>query len=252
MAELSFAKTFLSQLDSKPVKLPANHVSDLRTFQPRQPFTLPRLSDSLHPPLPKKIKPSAIPGSSKSITIHLKSARSPALEITLDNISLSSATIQDLRDAVQARIKPANAANESEQVSLDKIKILWKRKPVQGKLVTDVLANEPDVLKGGKEVEFGVMILGGAVVVPPREPPAPAPVTAIPTKAGQTESPSVQEVVNSSDDAPSSPSTTDNVDILHSAAFWKDVESFLETKLKGDGEATRVASLFKKGWESSL
>ncbi|WEW56274.1 hypothetical protein PRK78_001717 [Emydomyces testavorans] len=251
MAELSFAKSFLAQLDSKPIKLPSDHVFDPRSFQPRQPvrnpdlaiFTLPRLSEPPHPHLPKKIKPAAIPGSSKSITIYLKSARNPILDITLDNIDLSTATIQDLKEAVQARIKPASAESDSEQVPLDKIKILWKRKPVHGRLVTDALANEPGALAGGKEVDFGVMILGGATVVHPREPPA--------TTGGIEES-TIQEVANEPESSLPEPAHAESPNGLQSSSFWDDLEGFLKMRLKSESEAVRLRSLFKNAWESGL
>ncbi|EAS30902.1 uncharacterized protein CIMG_06381 [Coccidioides immitis RS] len=243
MAELSFTKAFLAHLDSKPIKFPADHAFDPREFQPRQPFTLPRLSDPPHPPLPKKIKPAAIPGSSKSITIHLKSARNPVLDITLDNIPLSNATIQDLKEAVQNRTKPTNAENDSENVPLDKIKILWKRRPVQGKLVTDALANDPDALVGGKEVEFGVMILGGAAMIPPKESSAP-------TTEGKAEEPVAQEAVRVPEAA--QPLPGDSAGILKSVSFWDDLEGFLKMRLKDENEAARLRSLFTKTWESSV
>lgn len=47
MSELTFAKSFLSSLDSKPQKLPADHVYDLKTFSPRIPV---RRFLSLHIP----------------------------------------------------------------------------------------------------------------------------------------------------------------------------------------------------------
>lgn len=37
MAEVGFAKTFLSSLDSRPVKLSANHVEDPKSFPARPP-----------------------------------------------------------------------------------------------------------------------------------------------------------------------------------------------------------------------
>ncbi|EEP79176.1 predicted protein [Uncinocarpus reesii 1704] len=245
MAELSFTKAFLAQLDSKPVKLPANHVFDPRDFQARQPFTLPRLSDPPHPQLPKKVKPAAIPGSSKSITIHLKSARNPVLDITLDNVPLSGASIQDLKAAVQSRIKPANAESDSEKVPLEKIKILWKRKPVQGNLVTDALASEPDVLKGGKEVEFGIMILGGAAVLPPQEPPATS------TIATGAEHLAGKEAMQEPDTAKKLPADIENRNVLWSESFWEDLEGFLKMRIKDEKEAARLRVLFKNAWESS-
>lgn len=37
MTELSFAKSFLATLDSRPVKLQSDHVADPKTFEPKGP-----------------------------------------------------------------------------------------------------------------------------------------------------------------------------------------------------------------------
>ena len=48
MTELSFAKSFLSTLDSKPVKLQADHAADPKTFEPKGAVSLPfPISDQL-------------------------------------------------------------------------------------------------------------------------------------------------------------------------------------------------------------
>jgi hypothetical protein len=41
MTELSFAKSFLSTLDSRPIKLPSDHGADPKTFEPKGPVNLP-------------------------------------------------------------------------------------------------------------------------------------------------------------------------------------------------------------------
>ncbi|EGD88186.1 uncharacterized protein TERG_04436 [Trichophyton rubrum CBS 118892] len=132
MSEVSFTKSFLASLDSKPIRVPADTVYDPRTFAPRFPIILPRLTDPPHPPMPKKVKTASPPGSSKGITVHLKSARNPVLDIKLPNVALATATVQELKDAVHQKIRPSNATDPDQRVPLDKIKLLWKRKPVQG------------------------------------------------------------------------------------------------------------------------
>ena len=112
--------------------------------------------------MPKKTKQAPAPGASKSINIKVKSARNPALEFTVSNAPATTTTVQDLKDAVRERVTDA----QGNPVALDKIKILYRRKPVPGtgKTVAEVLADEPEMLAGGKEVEFGVMIIGGGRV----------------------------------------------------------------------------------------
>ena len=41
MTELSFAKSFLSTLDARPIKLQADHVADPKTFEPKGPVSNP-------------------------------------------------------------------------------------------------------------------------------------------------------------------------------------------------------------------
>lgn len=183
--------------------------------------------------MPKKVKTAQPPGASKSITIHLKSARNPVLHFTVDNAPLSTTTVEDLKDAVHQRVvaDPQTGA----KVPLDKIKILYKRKPVTGKTVAEVLADEPDALAGGKEVELGVMIMGGATVVSPDAPPAAAA-----EEKPEAEAPPVQLK------AVQGPS---GEEILKTDAFWDDLRGFLAQRIKDETEAARLKELFKKAWE---
>jgi hypothetical protein len=177
--------------------------------------------------MPKKVKHTQAPGSSKSINLIVKSARNPALEFTIPNAPLSTTTVQDLRDAVGARVSDA----QGNQVSLDKIKILYRRKPVTGtgKTVAEILADEPEMLAGGKAVEFGVMIIGGAQAI---DVPSP-------TETEGHISPPKPAV------GPS------GAEVLQTEAFWNDLEGYLEQRLKDTDEAKRLQALFKSAWSSS-
>ncbi|KAL2004638.1 hypothetical protein VTN00DRAFT_3374 [Thermoascus crustaceus] len=234
MTELAFTKSFLSALDARPVKLRADYVFDPQSIGLRVPYTLPRLNPSQHPQMPKKVKTAQPPGASKSITIHLKSARNPVLQFTVDNAPLSTTTVEDLKDAVHQRVvaDPQTGA----KVPLDKIKILYKRKPVTGKTVAEVLADEPDALAGGKEVELGVMIMGRATVVSPEAPPAAA-------AAAEKPEAEAQPVQLKAAQGPS------GEEVLKSDAFWDDLRGFLAQRIKDETEATRLKELFKKAWE---
>lgn len=179
--------------------------------------------------MPKKVKQTQAPGSSKSITVRVKSARNPALEFSLANAPLSTTTVQDLRDAVRSRVTDA----QGNQVALDKIKILYRRKPVSGtgKTVAEVLADEPDMLAGGKEVEFGVMIIGGAKTI---------------------DSASQPEAAEERDVSPPKPAVgPSGEDILRTEAFWNDLQGYLEQRLKDEHEAKRLRGLFKDAWSSA-
>ena len=178
--------------------------------------------------MPKKVKKTQAPGSSKSITVRVKSARNPALEFTISNAPLSTTTVQDLRDAIRERVTDA----QENPVALDKIKILYRRKPVTGtgKSIAEILADEPDLLAGGKEVEFGVMIIGGAKTV-----------EAVETQA----EPEPQEV------SPPKPAVgPSGAEVLRTEAFWDDLQGFMEQRLKDYEEAQRLRTLFNKAWSS--
>lgn len=215
---------------------------DLRYVQ----ITLPRLSDA-HPPMPKRIKTTEPPGSSKSVAIHLKSARNPALDIKLSKVPLSTATVQDLKEEVQTRVKPTTSSGEGQdaKVPLEKIKILWKRKPVQGTTVAEVLADEPGLLGGGGHAEFGVMILGAATALSPEE------VQAATAAAEKTGTRTAQDgALGTSETEPEGRHMAVN-DVLNEASFWDQLEQFLRTKVHDDKEAARLRSIFRGAYQSS-
>ncbi|KAL4787040.1 cell-cycle control medial ring component [Aspergillus varians] len=232
MSELSFLKSFLSTLDSRPIKLRADYVRD-QGQTPRIPYVLPRLQPP-HPSMPKKVAKDATPGSSKSITVTLKSARNPALEISLPNVPLATTTVSDLKDAVRERVVETNSKNK---VSLDKIKILFKRKPVTGtgKTVADVVsdAGEAELLVGGKGVEFGVMIMGGARVV---------------EAEGQGEKNEEEGSGESTVKAAVGPS---GEVLLETEKFWDDLQGYLGQRLKDEDVARKLRGLFNEAWTAS-
>ncbi|KAI9042088.1 uncharacterized protein KD926_006212 [Aspergillus affinis] len=223
MSELTFIKSFLSSLDSRPIKLPADYVFDPERVGLKVPYLLPRLS-APRPEMPKKVKSTAAPGSSKSISVHLKSARNPALEFTISNTPISATSVSDLKDAVRERV----VDTQNEKVGLDKIKILYKRKPVSGKTIAELLEDEPELLAGGKTVEFGVMIMGGAKAV--------------------------EEAGNNNATSSSSPKPAigpSGKTLVETDAFWSDLEGYLEQRLKDVDEAQKLTTLFKGAWTAS-
>lgn len=193
-----------------------------------QQYTLPRLQ-APHPEMPKKVKKAQAPGSSKSITVNIKSARNPALEFSLPNAPISTTSVQDIRDAVKQRVTDA----EGNPVALDKIKILYRRKPVTGtgKTVAEILADEPEMLTGGKGVEFGVMILGGAKAIDVAE---------------------AQPATEARDESPPKPAIgPSGAELVQTEAFWDDLQGFLGQRLKDEDEAKKLRELFKSAWSSS-
>ncbi|PYI30878.1 hypothetical protein BP00DRAFT_371871 [Aspergillus indologenus CBS 114.80] len=232
-SEISFAKAFLSALDSRPIKLRADYVHD--DPNARIPHLLPRLQPP-RPTMPKKTRggaAAAAPGASKSITVVLKSARNPALELTLPNLPVSTTTVTDLKDAVRARVVDATDAKPA----LEKIKILHRKKPVTGhRTLAEMLSEEPALLAGGKEVEVAVMVLGGGRVVPAE---------------GEGSGVGVQE---EEEETPAEPVVKPAVgpsgeEVVKTEAFWEDLQGFLEQRVKDAEEARRLRVLFREAWE---
>lgn len=184
----------------------------------------------------KKIKTTAAPGSTKSVKVHLKSARNPVLEISLDNVPLTTTSIHDLREAVRQRVVTADG---KESPAADKIKILHKKKPVGGsseRTIAEILSDsEPDALGGGKTVEFGIMIMGGALVKPE--------VTESPAGSGAK--------ITGTEPFPSKPAEgPSGPQILQTEEFWNDLEGFLELRTKDTVEALRLTGIFKRAWQA--
>ncbi|OJK04888.1 hypothetical protein ASPACDRAFT_56311 [Aspergillus aculeatus ATCC 16872] len=233
-SEISFAKAFLSALDSRPIKLRADYVHD--DPNARIPHLLPRLQPPRPTTMPKKKTPAAAaPGSSKSITVVLKSARNPALELSLPNVPLATTTATDLKDAVRARIVDAT----SQKPALEKIKILYRKKPVTGnKTLAEMLSEEPALLVGGKEVEVAVMVLGGGRVVADAD------------AEGEQEGEGKVEDAAAAVESVSKPAVgPSGEEVVKTEAFWEDLQGFLEQRIKDAEEARRLRGLFREAWE---
>ncbi|KAL6910407.1 cell-cycle control medial ring component domain-containing protein [Trichoderma evansii] len=149
MAEVAFAKTFLTSLDSRPIKLSADHIEDPKTFPPRPPYILPRMPTTMSKPFAR-----AAPGQEPSISVSLKSLRNPPLDITLPALPLSTSVL-DVKTAVR----------EQTRIPIDKMKLLLNKRPVaDSKVLKELRANESD-----RAIDFSVMVIGGAAAIPPAE-----------------------------------------------------------------------------------
>ncbi|KAL8365811.1 hypothetical protein RB595_004539 [Gaeumannomyces hyphopodioides] len=173
MAEVAFASTFLSQLDSRPAKLSPDHVEDPRNYPTRSAYIMPRMPK----PMSKRASPSN-PGQERSVTVHLRSLRNPPLDIKLTSQPLGTSVL-DVRTAAaaQAGLRP------------DKVKLLHKKKPVaDSKVLRDLVAADDETL-----VEFSVMVLGGGAAAAKAEEEADqASPSAAPTAQGVSGAEAVQ------------------------------------------------------------
>ncbi|KAH7157054.1 cell-cycle control medial ring component-domain-containing protein [Dactylonectria macrodidyma] len=165
MAEVGFAKTFLSSLDSRPAKLSANHVEDPKRFPARPPYILPRMPKPMSKPL------NLAPGQERSIKVTLKSLRNPPLDIKFTSQPLDTSVL-DIKSKVLAQTR----------IPVAKMKLLHNKKPVpDSKVLKDLLGDTETA------IEFSVMVIGGAAAISPEEPEAGPTVTPTGQAALETE-----------------------------------------------------------------
>ncbi|CAL3966866.1 hypothetical protein PZA11_003339 [Diplocarpon coronariae] len=143
MTELSFAKSFLTTLDTRPNKLTADHVEDPKTYPARSAYILPKMQR----PMSKKIKLN--PGTERPLSVNLKSLRNPPLDVTLASQTLSTSVL-NLKETLSAQTS----------IPVSKIRLLFNKKPTpDSKVLKDFVGEEDD------KVEFGVMVIGGAAAL---------------------------------------------------------------------------------------
>ncbi|KAF3350411.1 hypothetical protein VdG2_01410 [Verticillium dahliae VDG2] len=136
MAEVVFARQFLSTLDSKPIKLSADHVEDPKNFPARPPYVLPKMPKAFS-------KPAAplAPGQERSVTVVLKSLRNPPIDVKLTSQPLNTSVLD-----LKARVA------ETARVPADKLRLLHRKKPVPDSKILKDLAGDDEAT-----VEFAVM-----------------------------------------------------------------------------------------------
>jgi ubiquitin-like protein 4 len=231
MTEVTFAKSFLAALDSRPQKLSADHVEDPKSYPARPPVGIPRFKTPYHATtgslhkltldiqyiLPRMPKPmskavSLAPGQERSITVRIKSLRNPPLDIRLSSQSPNT-SILDVKTAVSSETT----------IPVDKIKVLHKKKPVADSKVLKDLLGEDET-----SVEFSVMVLGGAAAAASAAPKAEdAPAGATPTAQG-----------------------TSGEAVLQTDAFWTDLRGFLSQRIRDEKITEELFGKFLSSWES--
>ncbi|RSL56020.1 hypothetical protein CEP54_009085 [Fusarium duplospermum] len=150
MSETAFAQTFLGSLQSRPLRLSADHVEDPKTFPARPPYIIPRMPKSMSKPT------HLAPGSERSVTVSLKSLRNPPLSIKLTSQPLDTSVL-DIKNSVQKQTR----------IPVAKMKLLHNKKPVPDSKILKDLLGDTDM-----SIEFTVMVIGGAAAISPEEPEA--------------------------------------------------------------------------------
>jgi hypothetical protein len=158
----------------------------------------------MHRPLEKKQK--LAPGQERSLTVSLKSLRNPPLDITLKAQPLNT-SILNLKDEIKAQAS----------IPVNKVRILYKKKPVPDSKVLKDLAGEED-----SSIEFSVMVLGGAAAIRKDD----------------------EEII------PFVAQGESGAEVLVKDEFWTDLKGFLIQRIRDEEQGEKVFGVFKSAWEN--
>ncbi|GAB1743208.1 hypothetical protein NU219Hw_g9064t1 [Hortaea werneckii] len=265
MSEVTFAKSFLATLDKRPIKLPADHVSDPRQYPSQSPYILPRQTH----PFPRKgpqSGDSTAASKSQNVTATLKPMRAG----TGDATSIPDLTLETTLHEIKTRYAQLSG------LAVEKVKVLHNKKPA-GDLKT---LREVLVGSGTKDVanianvELSVMIMGGAAGTgsttssQPGSPAVSSPTTeksqaaagpgaasaaTTATTAGKgdpmdvdkdTPGPDSEKAQAEAGEKPEARTST-VTEILGSDEFWADLKGFLAQRLRDEEEGERLAKRFR-------
>ena len=161
-------------------------------------------------PKPMSKRSHVAPGAERSVTVTVKSARNPPLEVTLRAQTLTTSLL-DIKTAVA----------EQASIPVEKLKLLAAKKPVPD---TKVLKDVVD--EGATSVELGLMVLGGAASIIKKE--------TAPTGETETEGTSVAQGLAGSG-------------VLETDAFWDDLRGFLQQRVRDEKLANDLVAKWKQG-----
>jgi hypothetical protein len=168
----------------------------------------------------RPISPSSTPTTPSTLTITLKSARNPLLDLTLPS-QQPTTSILDLKSAVASHLNLPGT---------DKVRILWNKRPCKdSQSLKDVIGDGIDK----REAEFGVMIMGGM----------PTQVEGEKEEKGEERDVVMME-------APVAVGGVEGVDVLKGEAFWDDLRGFLLQRVRNERVAAGAVGVFRRAWES--
>lgn len=211
MTELSFAKTFLSTLDSRPIKLQPDHVSNPQTLEITAPYSLPRMPTQFKKGTGDS-KEDADEQKPATINVTLKSSRNPVMSLSLPGTDFGASVLQ-LKEKVAMELKIEGT---------DKIRALYKKKPASDIKTLKELIGDEDV---GGEVELGIMVMGYK------------------EEAGKAE----DEVMKDAE-APFAQGASGE-EVLGSEEFWADLKGWLLQRIRDEGKAGEVFEAFQGSWK---
>ena len=214
MTELSFAKSFLSTLDSRPLKLQSDHASDPKTLEITAPYTLPRMPTAFKKSIPSG-KDGDEPQKQSTLNITLKSSKNPVMNLSLPSTDVGTSVL-----ALKEKV-----AKELRIEGTDRIRVLYKRKPAGDVKTIKEVVGEEDV---GQEVDFGVMVMGYKEDATKKDEDIPMKDMEEPVAQG----PSGEEVLTGEE-------------------FWNDLRGFLVQRLRDEAKAGEVFDNFRESLKRS-
>lgn len=214
MTELSFTKTFLSSLDSRPLKLQPDYCANPKTLTINGAYTLPKM------PTAFKRSSGAMDEAEKavktSISLTLKSSRNPVLSLSLPDTDLGT-TILDLKERISKELRIE---------STEKIRILHKKKPCGDVKTLKEVIGEEEI---GAELEMGVMVMGYKE-----------------DTTGKAE-----DVIMKDAEAEGSVAQgPGGEEVLGNGEFWADLKGFLMQRLRDENLAGEVFNKFERSWKT--
>lgn len=216
MTELSFAKTFLSSLDSRPLKLQPDYTANPKTIELNGPYTLPKMPTPFKRATPSGLLDEAAQKPS-AINVTLKSSRNPVLSLNLPSTDLGT-TVLDFKQKVASDLKLEGT---------EKVRVLYNKKPAGDlKTLKELVGDES--LEAGQEIELGVMIMGYRDADVAKTGDSTTRDTMGETTVAQ--GPSGEEVLGGEE-------------------FWADLKAFLVQRIRDEKKAEEVFDRFRGCWE---
>ncbi|KAI1084095.1 cell-cycle control medial ring component-domain-containing protein [Whalleya microplaca] len=204
MTEVSFARNFLAALDSRPIVVPADHVEDPKRYAPRSAYILPRMPK----PMSKRKPTHTAPGQERSLTVTVKSLRNPPLDVKLSS-QTPNTSVLDIKTAV----------SEESGIPVDKMKLLYRKKPVPDSKVLKDLVGEGDA-----SAEFSVMVMGGAAAAVKKTEPVQQQSDVAQGQSGG--------------------------EVLDTPEFWDDLRGFLLQRIRDEKTSGDLVDTFQAAWKA--
>ena len=126
------------------------------------------------------------------------------------------------------------------RVDINKIKVLWKKKPAVDSKTVAELIEDPSA----KEAEFSIMLLPGAATSSPAQTPVSTPPVEVPPPVLPTGG-------NIGGSAAAAQGLSGTKLLLRTEEFWGDLKGFLTQRLRDEAEGERLAGVFRGAWEGN-